>query len=94
MNSLFLSYCLILVSVSLLLAGCLQKGVTVARSDPATLAEFEDDLGRLREELRIPGLSAAIAKDGRIVWTRGFGYADRGDSVAADTGSVYHLRRC
>jgi len=31
----------------------------------------------LMEERRIPGISAAAAVDGRVVWSEGFGYADR-----------------
>src|SRR4051812_50178280 len=37
------------------------------------LPEFEARLERLRVELRIPGFSAGIVKDQRLVWARGFG---------------------
>jgi CubicO group peptidase (beta-lactamase class C family) len=41
--------------------------------------------------LGIPGMSAAIADDQRVVWARGFGLADleRGEPAAPDT--IYHL---
>jgi CubicO group peptidase (beta-lactamase class C family) len=40
--------------------------------------------------LRIPGMAAAIAKDGEIVWSRGFGLADVDEGrAAADTTSFY-----
>jgi hypothetical protein len=38
-----------------------------------------------------PGMSAAIARDGAIIWAAGFGYADPERRVQADTNSVYQL---
>lgn len=45
----------------------------------------------LRHELRIPGMSAAIAKGQRITWARGFGYANVEDSLPATDSTAYHL---
>jgi CubicO group peptidase (beta-lactamase class C family) len=54
------------------------------------LQGFEARLDGLRMELRIPGLAAAIARDGEIVWSRGFGYADVDQGrPATDTTSFY-----
>lgn len=44
------------------------------RSLPISL--FERYLESLRQQAGIPGLSAAIVQDGRIVWDNGFGYQD------------------
>ena len=53
------------------------------------------DLGReleaLRANLRIPGMSAAIAENGRIVWTRGFGMANSERGIPAGDDTIYHL---
>ncbi len=81
----------LLLSASLLLSGCHRGDVAGARSEPATLAEFEQELDALRERLRIPGMSAAIAQDGEVVWARGFGWADREGGVPAGPESIYHL---
>jgi len=45
------------------------------------------DLERERKELRVPGLSAAVVKDGRILWTPVAGWADtvRKRPVTPDT---------
>jgi CubicO group peptidase (beta-lactamase class C family) len=56
-----------------------------------TFADLERELESLRDRLRIPGMSAAIAQDGRIVWMRGFGVADRERNVAASADTIYHL---
>ncbi len=54
-----------------------------------------DRLARAVEALRVhqdtsgvAGLSAAIAVDGRLAWTGGFGYADLQNRVEADAGTV------
>jgi len=52
------------------------------------LPAFENRLEALRQNLKIPGLSAAIVLDTQIVWSKGFGYADiAGRIKAADTTS-------
>ena len=56
-----------------------------------TLMDLERELEGLRASLRIPGMSAAIADNGRLVWTRGFGMADLARGVPADEDTIYHL---
>ncbi len=59
---------------------------------PATsLKEFEDVMERIRSDLKIPGLSAAIVKERKLVWARGFGQANREAQKAASSDTVYHL---
>jgi CubicO group peptidase (beta-lactamase class C family) len=55
------------------------------------LPEFEERLERLRLELRVPGFSAGIVKDQRLVWARGFGLADVESGVPAAAGTSYHI---
>ena len=56
-----------------------------------SLADFERKLAAMREPLEIPGMSAAIAERGEIIWAQGFGLADRERSVPASADSLYHL---
>ena len=46
------------------------------------LQEFEKKLEQLRQELKIPGMSAAIVKNRTTIWTKGFGYNDEEKGVA------------
>jgi CubicO group peptidase (beta-lactamase class C family) len=48
---------------------------------------FGDTLDSLRQAHRIPGLAAAVVRDGETVWARGFGVAevDEGVPVTPDT---------
>lgn len=41
-----------------------------------TFSLFERYLESLREQASIPGMSAAVVQDGRIVWKKGFGFQD------------------
>lgn len=66
-------------------------GYTRVGTPARTLAEFETVLERVRTDLKIPGFSAAITKNRRIVWARGFGYSNRERAVAATSETVYHL---
>ena len=64
----------------------------LSAGDPArNLEEFEVILEALRGELRIPGYSAAIAKNGQVLWAKGFGYANVEDRIKATPTTAYHL---
>lgn len=56
-----------------------------------TFSLFERYLTALKEEARIPGLSAAIVQNGRIVWEGGFGYRDVEASAAATADTPYPI---
>jgi CubicO group peptidase (beta-lactamase class C family) len=56
-----------------------------------SLGVFERDLAAMREPFDIPGMSAAIAERGKIIWARGFGMANRKRLVPAAADTIYHL---
>lgn len=64
-----------------------------ATSEPfaQSLAAFEVELEAVRQESKIPGLSAAVVKDGQVVWARGLGYADIENQVPAAPETPYNL---
>lgn len=55
------------------------------------LDDFASDLEALREQLRIPALSAAIVHDRTVIWARGFGFADFERKVPATVNTPYGL---
>ena len=58
----------------------------------ASASDLERELEALRERLNIPGMAAAIAEGDRIVWARGFGYADIARQVRVDPDTTsFHL---
>ncbi len=64
---------------------------TTAPEADDVLAQFEGELEALRQQLKIPGFSAAIVKDQELVWAKGFGYADLENQVEAAPDTPYRL---
>src|SRR5215208_197271 len=60
-------------------------------SDSARIARLETQLESLRQELKIPAYSAAIVKDQKVIWAKGFGYADVENKIPATEHTAYHL---
>src|SRR2546430_1503356 len=42
-------------------------------------------------ESNLPSISVAVAKDGKIIWEEGFGWADREKLIAATPNTMYSL---
>jgi CubicO group peptidase (beta-lactamase class C family) len=55
------------------------------------IARFERELETLRTTLRIPGLSAAIVRDQKLLWSKGLGYADVENKVPATPETNYRI---
>ena len=60
-------------------------------TDAERIARLEVLLENLRQELKIPAYSAAIVKDQKVIWAKGFGYADLENKVPATEHTAYHL---
>ena len=67
------------------------SGTQSSTSDAARIARLESQLETLRQELKIPALSAAIVKDQKVIWAKGFGFADLENKVPATEHTPYHL---
>ncbi|MEK6337184.1 MAG: serine hydrolase domain-containing protein, partial [Acidobacteriota bacterium] len=81
-----------LTNLTTLLAGITSYAqVSVNSADTARLAQFEQSLNALRQQYRIPGLSAAVVSNGRIVWERGFGFADIENQIPATPDTPYPI---
>src|ERR1051326_9419990 len=55
------------------------------------IARFEKQLEELRQRLRIPGMSAGIVEDQQLAWSKGFGFSDYGNKVAATGETPYEI---
>ena len=62
-----------------------------ARAAGGDLDRFAAALEKLRSAARIPGLSAAIVQDGRVVFARGFGFANLEKSVRSTPETPYNI---
>ena len=55
------------------------------------IGQLEIELEELRERLHIPGFSAAVVKNRKVLWARGFGCADVAAGVSATPHTPYSL---
>jgi CubicO group peptidase (beta-lactamase class C family) len=83
------------VKPRLFLIAVLGLSLTAARpartSQDTQIDQLERLLEKIRQELRIPAMSAAIVKDQKVVWARGFGFADLENKLPATEHTSYHL---
>lgn len=56
-----------------------------------TFSLFERYLDSLRIQASIPGMSAAIVQNERVIWERGFGLSDVERSIQARPDTPYHI---
>ena len=59
--------------------------------NPENMKAFETMLETLRTRYHIPSLSVGIVNERKLVWKKGFGFADIENKIAPDEHTVYHL---
>ena len=67
------------------------EGLDPADRERQRLARFEKEADELRTRLEIPGMSAVVVKDQKVLWAKGFGFADLENRVAASPETLYHV---
>ncbi|HJQ37300.1 MAG TPA: serine hydrolase [Thermoanaerobaculia bacterium] len=60
-------------------------------SAASRFARFEKEADAFRRQLGIPGMSAVIIEKQKIVWMKGFGFADLENKVPATPDTLYHV---
>jgi CubicO group peptidase (beta-lactamase class C family)/D-alanyl-D-alanine dipeptidase len=84
------SSCFILLPWAVSCGGA--SGDIEPRRDYAAVAELLEPFIEWHMEVKeIPAVSIALVDDQEIVWARGFGYADPGDSTPATANTVYRV---
>ena len=71
-----------LAALALLLNACAsssqaQEARNTSTQDEKRLERFEKQVEDLRSRLKIPGMSAVIVKDQKVLWAEGLGFASR-----------------
>jgi len=59
--------------------------------DKKRLERFEKEVDDRRNRLKIPGLSAVIVKDQKVLWAKGFGFADLENRIPATPDTLYSI---
>jgi CubicO group peptidase (beta-lactamase class C family) len=57
----------------------------------ASKKAVDDAIEAYRDKFNVPGISVAIAQNGKLVYTRGFGFADIEDQKVAHAGTIFRL---
>jgi CubicO group peptidase (beta-lactamase class C family) len=82
---------LVALTLGLVLGWFLFREPDYTKTPVDSFEDVEREFEALRINLRIPGMSAAIAENHRVVWSRGFGMADSERGMAARPDTIYHL---
>lgn len=62
-----------------------------AGSDKIRLERFEQEVDAERNRLSIPGLSVVVLKDQKVLWEKGYGFADIENRVPATPDTLYSI---
>src|SRR5690349_15118350 len=82
---------LLLVSACGLRSETPGEGRDTSSQDQQPLSRFEKQTDELRTRLKIPGMSAVIVKDQKVLWAKGFGFADFENCVPATPDTLYSI---
>ena len=83
-----MGYSIILVAFA---TACAAEQVPITGRDEPKLAAFDQLMLSFIREHDVPGASVAIARHGRIVYARGFGYADREKHEPVEPDSLFRI---
>ncbi len=86
--------CLLFALALFLSADARERAATRAAwpaADDERLLEFEQRLEALRQTYNLPGLSAVIVSNQRIIWEKGFGFQDIENRIPATPDTPYHI---
>jgi CubicO group peptidase (beta-lactamase class C family) len=65
--------------------------VVPVRAQAPPLAGLDDDIARAAADWRVPGLAAAVVKDGRVVFAKGYGVRTLGRPDPVDTHTLFAI---
>lgn len=70
-----------------------QSPITTASKvwSKSNIVDFENKIESLRKRYHIPGLSVGIVNEKKLVWAKGFGYANIDDKIVPDENTVYQI---
>jgi len=92
-NTYFTGKVLIAIVIFVLLTGftTCKKQSTPDPVSAVSITEFETRLDNLRKQSKIPGMVAGIVRDGKVIWTRNYGYENLAQQRPVTNTTVFHL---
>lgn len=67
------------------------SGCTGNSTEDLSFARLRVDIEKYLVETGVPSVAVAVAKDGRIIWEEGFGWADKENRIKATPHTVYQI---
>jgi CubicO group peptidase (beta-lactamase class C family) len=67
------------------------SGLTSSTDVSGRLKDVRSKIAAIVDSTGVASIAVAVAKDGKIVWEEGFGWANREEGVQATPHTVYHL---
>lgn len=68
-----------------------QSAGIIYKEDQSSINAARNHLKGLIRERKIPGISIAVSKEGKIVWSEAFGYADLNKKIKAQTTTLFRV---
>jgi len=80
------------VCILLLIAGCTDGGVSSSAPNyESTISRMTTYIQNDMAQNQVSGLSIALVDGQKVVWARGFGYADKEAGVLAGADTIYEI---
>jgi CubicO group peptidase (beta-lactamase class C family) len=74
-----------------MLISILLGGQAAGKDDAKQLDQFDQQVFEFRQSKKISGLSAGIVKDGKLVWSNAYGFADRDQIIPVTVDTPYWI---
>ncbi|UCF04953.1 MAG: beta-lactamase family protein [bacterium] len=71
--------------------GTQSSSLTLSADDPGRLKNVRSKITAVLDSTGVASITVAVARDGKIVWEEGFGWANREERVEATPHTMYHL---
>ena len=68
-----------------------QSDLPVSGDEVPSMKSIEDSLIAFMEKWNVPGSQLAVTKDGKLVYSRAFGYADRDNNIPIKTDNLMRI---
>lgn len=91
MKSLFCTFLAVSLFVNCAYAQLLQAKPETAGFDPARLARIDTVLRSYTDAERVPGIVALVARNGKIVYHKGFGYDDIDNKTPLKADAIFRI---
>lgn len=89
-TSIALALALAAASATMPAAAQPRKAVSAAAM-PISAAKIDDTVARAMKAFQVPGMAVGIVKDGKLIYSKGYGVREQGKSAAVDADTLFQI---